>query len=425
MHILIATPYLPWPLASGGNAAQFSTLQCLSEDHSFTLVCPVYSRQQLDDARELEQCLSHVRVRAVPCFTSLTTSQKLYGLVRKLFQNIKKLARSKVENSNLTQVLQLPFYPFSPLPASFITALSEELEAGVDLVQVEFVEMLSLGVWLPREIPKLFIHHQIHSVYTKRHLATYGVNPYSSYLATRMLTEEVSFLSAFDSIVVFSETDAEELSSLANKEIVHISPFPVPVDIGIAETVTPVSGASFVFVGSEEHDPNRDALNWLFADIWPLIRAALPEASLAVIGAWSSGWRIAHEIEGVDYPGFVKDLSLAMRGKIQLVSVRIGSGIRTKILAAMAQGVPVVSTTVGVEGINVRDSKHLLIRDNAEDFANAAISLVKDSGLSSHLANEALRFIQTHYNAESVRKARNEIYNAVVRRALKSLPMMK
>jgi glycosyltransferase involved in cell wall biosynthesis len=425
MRILIATPYLPWPLTSGGNAAQFSTLQCLNKDHFFTLVCPVYTRQQLDDARELEQRLSHVRVRAVPCFPPPTTYQKVYTLARKLFQAIKKLARSNADNTNLTEILQLPYYPFSPLPTSFMTALSEELEAGVDIVQAEFVEMLSLGAWLPREIPKLFIHHQIHWVYTKRHLATHGINPYSSYLAARMLTEEVSFLSAFDGIVVFSETDAQELSSLASAETVHVSPFPVPVDIGIAETVTPVSGKRFVFVGSEEHDPNRDALNWLFTDIWPLIRSALPEASLSVIGAWSRAWRISHETEGVDYPGFVKDLSLAMRGKIQLVPVRIGSGIRTKILAAMAQGVPVVSTTVGIEGIKVKDFQHLLVRDNADEFASAAISLAKDSALSSHLANEALKFIQTHYNAESVRKTRNEIYDAVIRRSLELLATIK
>ncbi|MGA7952700.1 MAG: glycosyltransferase [Gloeobacterales cyanobacterium] len=409
MHILIATPYLPWPLASGGNVAQFSTLQCLSQDHLFTLVCPVYSQQQVDDAKELSNHLTNVRVKAVPCFIS---HPQWHLEIRNAFHGIRKFLRPQIAEVSL-----LPYYPFAPLPTAFIDVLSQEIDAGVDLLQVEFADMLSLGCWQHRKIPKLFIHHQIHWVYTRRYIATHESLPYCNYLEARMYAEEVSFLSTFDGIVVFSETDARELSGAIDPKIIHVSPFPIPADIEFVEKPTPISKSHFIFIGSEKHYPNQDALNWLLEDIWPLIRDSLPQARLSVIGSWSEAWRIAHETEGVDYSGFVEDLSAQIRGTIQLVPIRIGSGIRTKVLAAMAQGVPIVSTSVGIEGIKINDNEHLLIRDHAEMFASAAIKLAKDPELSAHLSHEALRVIQTQYSPDMVRRTRNEIYETVVHHA--------
>ena len=66
MNILIATPYLPWPLDIGGKVAQFSTLECLSKDHSYTIVCPIYSEKEAEGIGEIERRLPNVRVKAVP-----------------------------------------------------------------------------------------------------------------------------------------------------------------------------------------------------------------------------------------------------------------------------------------------------------------------------------------------------------------------
>src|SRR6185312_11616650 len=105
---------------------------------------------------------------------------------------------------------------------------------------------------------------------------------------------------------------------------------------GIAAAVESGFDGNFVFLGSEAHRANADALAWLLKAIWPAILAELPGAELKVIGDWTPAWRAAHARERVSFCGFLPDLAPALRGSIMLVPLRVGSGIRVKILAALA-----------------------------------------------------------------------------------------
>jgi polysaccharide biosynthesis protein PslH len=416
MHVLIATPYLPWPLNAGGKVAQFSTLECLSKDHTFTIVCPVHSKDEAEGIQEIESRIPNVRVKAVPFYKdrSPTNYSRMRDFLRNGVNSIRQVLDSG-NNPNIEALTQYPYYPFSPLSSNFIQALTEEFEAGVDLFQVEFAEMLSLSALKIPNIPKVFINHQIHWVYAQRHLKVHGFNPYSQYLTNIIFKEESTYLSEFDSVVVFSDEDAQEISKVVDLTKIHISPFPIPTDIDILNTISPryLSSKNFTFMGSEAHDPNRDAIEWLLSDIWPLIQDSIPEAQLFVVGNWSEDWRCNHQSKNIVYTGFVENISDIMHGTVHLVPVRIGSGIRTKILTAMALQAPVVSTTIGIEGIKACDLEHALIRDNANDFALAAIDLANDYTLANHIADGALEFVRTNYGAEVVRRNRNAIYEKV------------
>lgn len=418
MHILIATPYLPWPLDAGGKVAQFSTLECLNEDHFFTIICPVYSRKEVEVIKEIEQRLPHVRVKAVILFTEYTPTN--YSRIRDFLRSIKNDIRQILRPKNLLPIESIPeypYYPFAPLPISFVNAIAEELKSSnFDLLQVEFAEMLSLITCkLPANIPKIFINHQIHWVYANRYIEVHGFDSYSNYLVNRIRLEESIFLSGFDSIIVFSDKDAKEISGVIDQNKIYVSPFPIPADIDLTVTVPSrnLPRENFTFVGSETHGPNQDALDWLISDIWPLIRDSIPHAQLFIIGNWGESWRSTHHVDGTIYMGFVENIAEIMQDTVQLVPVRIGSGIRTKILTAMALKIPVVTTTVGVEGIKIRDLEHALIRDTAHDFAHGAITLATNSTLADRLANEALEFIRNNYSPDVVRKTRNSIYKNI------------
>ncbi|WP_309735676.1 glycosyltransferase [Chamaesiphon sp. OTE_75_metabat_556] len=417
MHILIATPYLPWPLNAGGKVAQFSTLKCLSKDHTFTIICPVHSKNEAEGIQEIENRISNVRVKAIPFYKDRIPSNysRLRDFLRNGLNSIRPLQDSN-NSPNIEALAQYPYYPFSPLSSTFIQTLTEELESGVDLFQVEFAEMLSLAALKIPNIPKIFINHQIHWMYAQRHIKVHGFNPYSKYLTNRIFAEESIYLSGFDSIVVFSDEDAQEMSTVVDPNKIDVSPFPVPADIDILNPIParhlPIK--NFTFVGSEAHDPNRDAIEWLLSDIWPLILDSIPEAQLFVVGNWSENWCYNHQSKDIIYTGFVENITEVMQNTIQLVPVRIGSGIRTKILTAMALKVPVVSTTIGIEGIKVCDFEHALIRDTANDFALGAIALATDSKLANHIADGALEFVRNNYGAEVVRKNRNALYEKVM-----------
>jgi len=419
MRILIASPYLPWPLNSGGNAAQFSTLKCLEQDHQFTLVCPVFTKEGMSDAKELQIRLPLVKIRAAFCGQPAPMPQPQPGfLIRtaKWFVQCGRrlLARPPEPKESGLPDKHIPYYPFNPLPPQLIRALQDELLKGVDLCQAEFAEMLSLGAWFPKTLPKLFIHHQIHFVYVRRFLDIHGSDGFTTYLAEVMQIQERAYLQMFDGVVVFSDNDRQALESCVPPGKIHASPFPIPADVGLADEVPAKFAGRFVFVASEDHSPNRDALEWLLAEIWPEILRQLPSARLVVIGKWSKTTQNKWSVKGLEFRGFVGDLPATIRGGIMLVPLRIGSGIRVKIMVALAQGVPVVTTLMGCEGMPVIDDADLLVRDTPLEFATAAVKLARIPELYFRLAVAGKSTASKHYSPTEVRRRRNEIYDSVV-----------
>ena len=416
MRILIATPYLPWPLKSGGNAAQFSTLKCLAEDHQFSLVCPIYEREQLAHVEEFKKILPNVKLRGVVCDEKSIAPQDDSWIVKALRPALQLGRRLLKPKKSSSPSPELPHYPFHPLPAPFIRALQEELERGADLFQAEFAEMLPLGAWFPQALPKVFIHHQIHFTYARRFVETRGLEAYAAFLNAVMQVQELAFLRHFDAVIAFSEADRQTLLSHLPTTDIWNSPFPIPADVGIVQRVTGDFGGRFLFVASEEHGPNRDALDWLLAEIWPQITKDLPSARLVVIGRWSDSAVTKRASSSVSFAGFVDHLPAALQRGIMLVPLRIGSGIRVKILAALAQGVPVVATPIGAEGLLARDGQELLVRENAADFAAAAIKLARQPDLRFSLATAGRDAVLKHYSPDGVRRQRNEIYSSLMAR---------
>lgn len=427
MRILIASPYLPWPLISGGNAAQFSTLKCLEVDHQFTLVCPVYDEAGIANAKELQAQLPLVKIRAVFCGSPPPTPQTkpniIFRFARWLIRYGRRVLNPPVlpptqpttKAATVSQATtEAPYYPFNPLPEKFLSALENELSKGVDLCQIEFVEMLPLGSWLPPQLPKLFVHHQLHFVYARRFLDARGRNSFTSYLEAVMHNQEQAYLQKYHGVIVFSEGDRNALLPWGTMAKLFASPFPIPSDVGMAKEDHAKFDGRFLFVASEEHGPNRDALEWLLAEVWPLVLKQLPSYQLQVIGRWSDSSQTRYAGPGVHFTGFVPDLTAALRGGIMLVPLRIGSGIRVKIMVALAQGVPVVSTTIGCEGMPVTNGYDILVRDQPEQFASGAVSLAKDTKLQEQLSTNGKKTMAEHYSPEAVRQSRNEIYSVVV-----------
>ncbi len=414
MNILVASPYLPWPLNAGGKVALYSTLSCLRGDHRFTLLCPVYNEQGVADAVALQAQLPEIKVRAVYCGPSDRMNRSKDDLLLRSLrwggQQYRRLIHPAAQGAADEQDKEVPAYPFGPLPQTYLNALAAELSQGIELVQAEFAEMLSLGPWLPVGIPKLFIHHQLHFVYTKRFSAARKLSGYSEYLEKMMQLQEEIYLRKFDGVVVFSEDDKCALAGWIEDEKVYVSPFPISSGSGTCDSVVE---SRFSFVGSEEHFPNRDGLEWLTSEVWPEISKQVPGCTLRVIGPWGEASRSRLSRPSVEFMGFVPDLGDAIRGSIMLVPLRIGSGIRVKLLDAMSQGVPTVSTSIGSEGIPATDGVDILIRDDASEFAAAAVELLNDPERRRRLASAARDLVARRYSPEQVRKRRNEIYRAV------------
>jgi glycosyltransferase involved in cell wall biosynthesis len=424
MKILIATPCLPWPLHEGGRVAQYRTLEALQAACDFTLLFPAHCEEHEKDAAVLSERLPRVRIVPVRCYEPpqppppppKPTFRRFVGrMLRKIFPPPKPISKNSAEvdrKSIKNEEEPVPYYQFDNLHPHFVEAVDRELDKGYEIFQAEFCDMLSLGPIVGNRAKKLFIHHQLHFIYAERFLKSLKKpSAQARSIANRMRCEEKTFLEVFDAAVVFSEVDAKLLNDFCPKVQVEVSPFPSPENPTSHSSITAGEVNEFVFVASESHRPNAMGFAWFMEEVWPIIKKKLPNASITVVGIWSPHAQASLPNNAdIQFSGFVPELSSVLAGKIMVVPLWVGSGVRTKILAAWSCGVPVVSTGIGAEGLPLVDGEHILLADDAPSFAKACLGLAADSNQRQKLVLNAFELMSGEFSLDAVKKRRLEIY---------------
>lgn len=418
MKILIVTRHLPWPLDSGGNTAQFVLLDYLRQKHEFTMIVEIFRPESYGLVAELQNRLPEVKIVPVGK-RSLTTTPQNRRLSSRILQSCKDFAKS------LLDVLNVPAYPFKGLPLEMIQAVQQQvMQESYDLIQVEFTETMSIVEILPKSSKKTFVNHQIHYKYVERQLKTSrGFSNYYKFALNYFLkiikNQELGFLNQYDAVLVFSDTDKHTLmSDLAALPIpalpIYVSPFPVD----LPKTDNQILGEfqnKLVYLGGEKHYPNKDAVDYFFEKIWGNVLQESPEMRVYIVGKWSPQSIAKYSlIQNVTFTGFVPSLLEVFAGSIMIVPLRIGSGIRTKILDAMAYGVPVVSTTIGCEGLPVTNQENILISDDENSFADAISSLMENRELRQKISRNGLQLIEDTYTRDKAGEVRNDIYAKIL-----------
>jgi glycosyltransferase involved in cell wall biosynthesis len=151
--------------------------------------------------------------------------------------------------------------------------------------------------------------------------------------------------------------------------------------------------------------PNQDAILYFAEAILPKIQKELGDASLWVVGRKPSERlkELARKLPGIHVTGAVDDIRpYIARSAVYVVPIRIGGGTRIKIYEAMAMGKPVVSTTVGAEGLPVENGRDLFLEDDPERFAAVVVQLLRSPRLSRQLGEAARRLVETSYSWAAV-----------------------
>ena len=160
----------------------------------------------------------------------------------------------------------------------------------------------------------------------------------------------------------------------------------------------------FLFVGLMGYEPNVDAVRWFASTILPLVRERVAGAEFRVVGRHCESVRSLDSLDGVTVVGAVDSLRDEMdSADVSVVPLRSGSGTRLKVVEAMANRLPMVSTAVGCEGIDVRDGEHLLIADDAEAFARSCVAAVTDLSARAAMIEAAEQRYLEHYQWSSIR----------------------
>ena len=202
--------------------------------------------------------------------------------------------------------------------------------------------------------------------------------------SARMRDLELHLARACDRTVV--TTDAERAILLSEG---IADPFIVPVVEPERSAVasSPVHRENILFLGNYTHAPNVDAAAWLCADILPLVRADMPHVSLTLAGSEPSAAVRALAGAGVHVTGYVPDLEPFFAcHRVFAAPLRYGAGIKGKVVEALAAGLPVVTTPLGAEGIDLIDGVDVCIADDARAFASAITRLYRDDEFWNRIA---------------------------------------
>jgi glycosyltransferase involved in cell wall biosynthesis len=395
--LLFLCQTLPYPPDGGVTIRTFNVLKLLAAKYDVYAIC--FYRKST--ARDVPSSLEALR--------PYTSSIDVFPIDQE--KSTLRLLRDHAL-SILTQRVYTRFaYDSAGVHARLRALLEERTYALVH------ADSLDLSGYFPMlgDTPIVCVHHNVESLLLKRradaepHLLR---RLYLSLQARLMRSEERVWCPQVALNVVCSPDDRTVLQSLVPN--VNVAIVPNGVDI---EEFQPGSndGTGVVFVGGMTWFPNKDALEYFTDSILPELERSGPLPRVLWVGRALEGAREYYGGRGVQLTGYVDDVKPYVHdAHCFVVPLRVGGGTRLKILAAWGMGKAVVSTSIGCEGLDVRDGWNILIRDDAAGFAAAIRELLSDAALRERLGANARTTVVEAYGWERIGEDMLATYKRVV-----------
>jgi O-antigen biosynthesis protein len=211
-------------------------------------------------------------------------------------------------------------------------------------------------------------------------------------IAAENMRRELDTYRAADAVITVTEDDRQAL----NAEGVSVPIFVVPNIIASTERQQRVRQKELLFIGGFRHQPNADGLIWFVNECWASVRRSVPDAVLTVAGSNPTAEvRALAEIDGVHIEGHVPDTSPYLdRAAVSIAPLRYGSGMKGKVCEAMAGGIPLVSTSVGVAGIPVRHLTDAWVADDPQGFADGVIECLRNTPWAESMGRQGRAVIE-------------------------------
>jgi len=405
--ILIITSFLPYPIHSGGEQAQFNMIEALRGNFKIGIVFPVNRDNRAEDIKALSDIWPEVQLFPFPWWRQYTY---LPFLIQKARKFVNRHLSSFLKKSKAYDILGETDFLVSRSYLRFVRRAKEMMEA--DIIQVEFIQNLNIGKYLSEGIKKIFVHHEIGFVIADRALDGIFLTNRQQARKERKKRQEIARLNQYDGIVTLTEIDKDILEYAGVKRPIFVS----PAAVNTKEMAYGGWNGNLVFIGGFGHHPNQEGIDWFLSEVAPLIDwSQYPQTRLKMIGL---GWPLSYERDfnglRAQVLGYVDDLSEFAARSIMIVPIITGSGMRMKILDAAALSVPFVSTTVGAEGLDFADGESCMIGDDAKNFAEALFKLMSDDMLRKTMAINAHQLYQEKYSLQALVKKRETVYQTIL-----------
>lgn len=409
-RILFLTQVLPYPLDAGPKIRAYYVLRALAQQHEITLVSFV----RADDRPEASAHLATFcrAVHTVP-------------MQRSFLRNVRAALISGVSGQPLIVVRD---------EIGAMRALLRRLtqEQSFDFIHADQVSMAQYALYACRHLrhahpdaaPRTFLdaHNALYLIPTR--LADYARNPLQRALYRREARElaryEARTYRLFDHVVFVSDEDRQAILSVmeeapAEALAAHSTLIPICVDPADRPLVPRVAAPkSVLHLGTMFWPPNIEGVLWFAEQVFPRVLEGAPEASFTIVGKNPPPVveSLPQRVRNIHVTGYVPapDPYLKQAAAF-IVPLHAGGGMRVKIVDGWSWGVPIVSTTIGAEGIAVRDGENILLADTPEDFAAAVLHLLQDPASGERLRQNGRAWMEERYNWRRVYPAWEQIYS--------------
>ena len=395
MNILQIAPKVPYPLIDGGAIGIYNITKHLSlRGHNITYV--TFMNDDINSLSEFRQYCNLITIKK-------DTGNKISGLLKNIFSEI-------------------PYTHFKYRSDEFLEIIKTELTANkYDVVHLDHLHMSFYGSYIKEnfKIPVFLREHNFETLIWER-LYKSENNILKKILYKNQYKKIKKYepieCKKFDKCLMVTEADAENL--LKEDSTIPVDVVPAGVDLNYFPETNSLDykEKTLLFVGSLDWFPNIDAFKWFYSNVFPVIKQRYPDVILKVIGK-----NPPDEIKSIKDPsvivlGMVDDVRPHFKdAHVCVVPLRIGGGMRIKILEMLAMKKAVVSTHIGAEGIEIEDGNHLLLADSEKEIADSISKYFDDINLTKKIGETGYKLVYEKYSwtkiAEKLEKNYLEMIN--------------
>jgi glycosyltransferase involved in cell wall biosynthesis len=403
MKILFLTPYLPGPPVFGGQRRIHGLMAALAESNEVSIVSLVdASTDQAGGLRDAERFCQHI-------VTVPDRRHRVSGRTKRLLQLRSMVSRRSWEQSLYHR------------PA-FQAALDRHLEEHhYDVVNCEFVFMggyrFRFGRTNARKT-RLFLdeHNVEYDILRRTASATrFDRKVFNALNYRKLKREETAMWARFDGCTLTSTRDEQIVRREVPSARTAVIPNGVDIDAFRPQPSDHSAPMTLLFFGAINYFPNTDGVLFFLKEVFPILAARYPLLRIRIVGPGAPDEVVALANTRVEIVGFVDDLrSEIARAAVVLAPLRIGGGTRLKILEAMAVARPIVSTSIGAEGLDVKHERDILLADTPDGLAREVGRVLEDAALSARLGRAARQTAEAHYSWRAAAKKLEAFYGAML-----------
>ena len=398
MKILGITSRLPWPLTDGARIVMHQAVRGLaSRGHTVHLVLmeeETSTAERLDTGDLEEFATLHVyRYRPEP--RALSAARTLL-------------------HRRPTTVLRKDFREVDAL----VDDLLEDQTFDVVYADQSHIAHYASRVAALHDLPYLFRSHNVEHEIWRRHLESTGASPMKVWLRSQYSKwerYEIEEMALADHVVAITERDAETIRQLLPTADVGTVPAAVDLERFVWTSAEEREENNLLLLGGMNWAPNRDAAIWFCNEIAPLVRRKMPEVTVTLVGSDPPRSELPESADWLSIEGYVDDI-LPYYGSttVGVIPLRVGGGMRVKIVEMMSCGIPCVSTSIGAEGNDASSPEHYICADSATAIADAIVELLRSPEERSRLARAGREFVESAYGFDAIARR----YEASIERAV-------